>query len=44
MYNNKKEITITAVIEYDYNLEKIKEIIKEITDLKELKKLEVENK
>ena len=44
MYNNKKEITITAIIEYDYNLEKIKEIIKEITDLKELKKLEVENK
>lgn len=29
MHNNKKEITITATIEYDYNLDKIKEIIKE---------------
>jgi len=44
MYNNKKEITITATIEYDYSLDKIKEIIKEITDLKDLKKLEVETK
>ena len=44
MYNNKKEITITATIEYDYNLDKIKEIIKEITDLTDLKKLEVETK
>ena len=44
MYNNKNEITITATIEYEYDLEKIKEIIKEITDIKGLKKLEVENK
>lgn len=44
MYNKKKEITITATIEYEYDLEKIKEIIKEITDIKGLKKLEVENK
>lgn len=44
MHNNKKEIIITATIEYDYDLDKIKEIIKEITDLKGLKKLEIEDK
>ena len=42
MYN-EKEMIITAIIEYDYDLDKIKEIIKEITDLKGLKKLEVNN-
>lgn len=44
MYNNKKEIKITATIEYEYDLNKIKEIIKELIDLKGLKELEIEDK
>lgn len=44
MYRNTKEITISVTIEYEYDLDKIKEIIKQITDLKGLKKLEVEDK
>ena len=44
MYNNKKEITINVTIEYSYNLDKIKELIKEIINLDGVKKLEIENK
>lgn len=44
MYNNKKEISINVIIEYDYNLDKVKEIIKQIIDLQGVKKLEIEKK
>lgn len=46
MYSNKKEITINVVIEYEYNSEEevIKEIIKQIVDVKGVKKLEIEEK
>lgn len=44
MYNNKNEVTINVTIEYDYNLAEIKEIIKQIVDIKGIKKLEVEKK
>lgn len=44
MYSDKKEITITAIIEYDWNLDKIKEIIKQILDIDGVKKLDIENK
>ena len=43
MYDNKKSIRIEAIIEYEYDLEKIKEIIKEITDLKGLITLKIDN-
>lgn len=42
MYNDKKEIKINVVIEYDYNLDEIKEIIKQIVDIKGVKKLDIE--
>lgn len=42
MYNNKEEIKINVVIEYDYNLDEIKEIIKQIVDIKGVKKLDIE--
>lgn len=42
MYNDKKEIKINVVIEYDYNLDEIKEIIKQIIDIKGVKKLDIE--
>ena len=43
-YGDEKEITIKAVIKYQYDgeLEKIKEIIKELTDLKKIKELNIE--
>lgn len=41
MYNNKEEIEINVVIEYDYNLDEIKEIIKQIVDIKGVKKLDI---
>lgn len=46
MYRDEKEIEIKVVIKYEYDieLEKIKEIIKEITDLKKLKSLNIEEK
>ena len=46
MYRDTKEITITAVIEYEYDseLEKIKEIIKQIIDLKKIKEIEIKEK
>lgn len=44
MYNNKKEIMIEATIEYDYNLDEVKEIIKQIIDLKGVKSLEIVKK
>lgn len=44
MYNDKNEITINVVIEYDYHLDEIKEIIKQIVDLKGVKKLDIEKK
>ena len=45
MYGDTKEITITAVIEYQYDseLEKIKEIIKQIIDLKKIKDIEIKD-
>ena len=42
MYNDKEEIKINVVIEYDYNLDEIKEIIKQIVDIKGVKKLDIE--
>lgn len=44
MYREKNEITINVTIEYDYNLDEIKEIIKQIVDIKGVKKLEIEKK
>lgn len=44
MYNNKKEITINVTIEYDYDLDEIKAIIKQIVDIKGIKKLEIEKR
>jgi hypothetical protein len=46
MYRDEKQIEINVVIKYEYDseLEKIKEIIKEITDLKKLKSLNIEEK
>lgn len=46
MYTDTKEIIITAVIEYEYDseLEKIKEIIKQIIDLKKIKEIEIKEK
>ena len=43
MYNKKNKVTINVTINYEYEsqLEKIKEIIKQITDIKDLEKLEV---
>lgn len=38
-----KEITITVTLRYDYNLDKIKELIKQIIDVGDIKKLEVSN-
>ena len=38
-----KEITITVTIRYDYNLDKIKELIKQIIDVGDIKKMEVSN-
>jgi hypothetical protein len=38
-----KEITITVTLKYDYNLDKIKELIKQIVDVGDIKKLEVTN-
>lgn len=39
----EKEITITVTLRYDYNLDKIKELIKQIIDVGDIKKLEVSN-
>lgn len=46
MYNSKKEITINIKLEYSYDteLEKIKELINQMVNLKGLKELEIENK
>lgn len=46
MYNEKKEITLNVTIEYQFNgdLEKIKDLIKEIIALDGVKQLEIENK
>lgn len=46
MYNSKKEITINITLEYSYDseLKEIKELINQMVNLKELKKLEIENK
>lgn len=38
-----KTIKINVVIEYNYNLDKIKEIIKQIIDIDGVEKLEIEN-
>ena len=40
---NDKEITITVTLRYDYNLDKIKELIKQIIDVGDEKKMEVIN-
>ena len=40
MYS-KDEITITVTLEYEYNKDKILEIIKQIVDTEKAKKLEV---
>ncbi len=40
---NEKEITINVTIRYSYNIDKIKELIKEIIDLEDVKMLEVIN-
>lgn len=42
-YDKEKEITIEAVIEYDYNCDEIKEIIGQLLKLKGLKELKVKN-
>ena len=46
MWKDEKEIEIKVVIRYEYDseLEKIKEIIKQITDIKKLKELNVTEK
>ena len=46
MTTDNKEFTvnITLSYKYDYELNKIKEIIKQITDLEGIKKLEVNSK
>ena len=45
MYEDKKEIEIKTIFKYQYesDLENLKEIIKELTDIKGLKSLEVKN-
>lgn len=44
MYNDKSEITINVVIEYDYDEEMIKSVIKQLIDLRGVKKIEIEDK
>ena len=36
---NEKEITINVTIRYSYNIDKIKELIKEIIDLEDVKNI-----
>lgn len=46
MTTDNKEFTVNIILsyKYDYELNKIKEIIKQITDLEGIKKLEVNSK